>query len=106
VPALTTALRDEDASVREAAAKALGNIGPAAKAAIPGLVELARDDDALVRRTAAGVLSGMGPAAAPGLAELLLDGNADIRRTASQALRYLELEAETEDSPSQTEINR
>ena len=45
VAALTKAIRDEDPSVREAAAQALGHMGPEAEAAIAGLVELVRDND-------------------------------------------------------------
>ena len=105
MPALVAALRDANASVREAAAKALGGIGPDAEPAIPGLVNLIRDYDPFVRGTAAGVLVRMGPAAVPGLAELLRDGNPQVRRVASQALRHLDLRTET-DSAGRTDVER
>ena len=41
---LTELLKDKERSVRQAAADALGEIGPAAKMAIPALVRLLRDD--------------------------------------------------------------
>lgn len=40
IEALSKALRDPNADVREHAARALGHIGPPAKAAIPDLIEL------------------------------------------------------------------
>ena len=40
MPALIDALTDEEEFVRKEAAKALGKIGPAAKAAIPALTAL------------------------------------------------------------------
>jgi len=45
VPALTTALRDNNEQVQKFAAEALGRIGPEAKAAIPELTEACDDPD-------------------------------------------------------------
>src|SRR5262245_46268949 len=50
VPALMRGLHDRDDGTRLRSAKALGNLGPAARAAIPGLMEALRDPDADVRR--------------------------------------------------------
>ena len=44
VPALTAALRDQEAAVRYAVAIALREIGPPARAAIPALEKVAEDD--------------------------------------------------------------
>ena len=94
VAALAESLGDEDASVRMAAAEALGSMGPEAEAAIPELVELARDPDGYVRGTAARVLVRIGPAAVPGLAGLLQDGNPKVRRIAAQAQRFLAINSD------------
>jgi HEAT repeat protein len=54
--ALTRLLNDEDGEVREAGSEALGQIGPAAKTAIPALTELLKDKDRQVRQAAAKAL--------------------------------------------------
>jgi HEAT repeat protein len=68
VDALTTALRNEDVRVRQAAAEALGHIGPAAAPAIPALRVALNDPNNDVRRLASESLltielqtSGKGP---------------------------------------------
>jgi len=53
VPALTAALKSEDATLRWLAAEALGRIGPDAKQAIPALKQLLNDPDNVVRINAA-----------------------------------------------------
>lgn len=50
------ALKDKDKVARRVAAKALGKIGPAAKAAVPALTEALKDKDEDVRREAAKAL--------------------------------------------------
>lgn len=47
------ALKDKDASVRSAAAEALGKVGPVAQDASVALAAALKDDDAEVRRQAA-----------------------------------------------------
>ncbi|HZZ78678.1 MAG TPA: HEAT repeat domain-containing protein [Gemmataceae bacterium] len=53
VPMLTEALKDQDASIRRDAARALGNFGPKAGEAVPALRELAETDPAASVRRAA-----------------------------------------------------
>ncbi len=52
IDALTQALHDSDASVREAAALSLGGFGPAAQSAVPGLEESLQDPRTAVRSAA------------------------------------------------------
>lgn len=52
VPVLVQALDDEDFSVRAAASRALGEIGPAASAALPALVNAMDDENTAVRKAA------------------------------------------------------
>jgi HEAT repeat protein len=116
VPGLIEALQAEDARVRSAAVKTLGEIGspdgvPAllqvinnepdgnirwlatgalsrmGDVALPGLMEALRDDDWKVRRSACDALWGMSqPAAVPGLVQALCDRNDVVRQAASSAL--------------------
>src|SRR5262249_51137692 len=58
-----------DANVREAAAAALGAMGPAAAAAVPQLVELLKDPAA--SNSAVEALGKVGSAAAPGLPKIV-----------------------------------
>jgi HEAT repeat protein len=53
VPALTQALQDEDASTRSAAADSLAKIGEEAREAVPALKDALQDPDKAVRRQAA-----------------------------------------------------
>ena len=52
MPALTETLQDAEWSVRRQAALALGQIGPAARTALPSLQKLRSDHDKLVRKAA------------------------------------------------------
>jgi len=89
VPGLTEALRDENPSVREAAALALREMGPEAKAAIPALAQLLRDPDGYIRITAAHTLERMGTDAVPSLVPLLRDPDARARELAANSLRQI-----------------
>lgn len=72
IPALTEALKSQTESVRNAAAKALRDIGPEAKSAVPALIvawqEGGSDD---VRVSIAQALGQMGPAAKPAVPALI-----------------------------------
>jgi HEAT repeat protein len=59
-------LKDEDHVVRRLAALALGQIGPAAKAALPGLNELINDPDTSTGTTALNAINAIDPSAAGG----------------------------------------
>lgn len=63
--------KDKDPIMRAAAARALGQAGVEAKAAIPVLVELFKDDVDKVRWSAAEALAKIGPPAIPALTEML-----------------------------------
>ncbi|MBZ0300169.1 MAG: HEAT repeat domain-containing protein [Anaerolineae bacterium] len=119
VPGLIEALSDEDARIRGAAVKTLGEIGDPesvaylieiinkerdgnirwlatgalskmGKAAVPGLIEALHDEDWKVRRSVCEALWGMNePSAVPGLVEALLDRNDVVRQAAGGALEAL-----------------
>ena len=76
------------AGVRQAAAVALGGIGPEAKTAVPALTDLLNDKERAVRHAAASALGNVGPeakTAIPALTELLKEQGV-IRETAAEAL--------------------
>lgn len=84
------ALRDAHPSVRVFAARALGEIGPAAKAAIPELTASLNDPDPIVRKEAASALGKFGREAMPAMAAIhrvqKIDDNPQVRVAAEQAL--------------------
>jgi HEAT repeat protein len=93
LPALLTALKDSDASVRAWAAQAIGEIGPDAAEAVPALVTLLRNEDEGSRNSAAIGLRGIGRVAKdalPALRETLSDPSPDVRRFAMQAIQRIE----------------
>jgi len=92
VPGLIEALRDENPSVRDAAAMALREMGPEAKAAIPALAQLLRDEDGYLRVTAAHTLDRMGSEAAASLVPLLRDPDPRVRELAAHCLRQIQSE--------------
>ncbi|MBA4186800.1 MAG: hypothetical protein C0467_02155 [Planctomycetaceae bacterium] len=63
VPALQKLLGERSDGTKEAAAKCLGRIGPAAKEAVPQLVRLLDDKEGTVRIAAATALGDIGPGA-------------------------------------------
>jgi HEAT repeat protein len=71
IPALKTALQDENPQVRRQAARALGKMGPDAEPAVPELTAAMNDTDAMVREAAAQALGKIGPAAAPAIPALI-----------------------------------
>lgn len=98
LPALTKGLKDMHEGTREAAAKALGQVGPDAKEALPGLVEVLKDKKtgALTREHAARSLLRVGgtdeaAAVVPPLAEVLADSSTrpELRKLAADGLGRL-----------------
>jgi len=71
IPALKTALKDENPKVRRQAARALGQMGPAAEPAVPELTAAVEDESPEVRDAAVQALGKIGPAAAPAIPELI-----------------------------------
>jgi CubicO group peptidase (beta-lactamase class C family) len=86
VPKLVAALKDADPLAREAAAQALGRIGPAAEAAVEPLVAAFSDEDLHLRGAAAVALGRIGSAAVPTLVRALEDPSAEVRWSAAIAL--------------------
>lgn len=85
VPGLLDALNDEDARIRSAACKALGDIGDGA--AVTDLLRvMVKDSDSNIRWQATGALGKIGAAAVPGLCEALRDEDWKVRRSAAEAL--------------------
>jgi HEAT repeat protein len=100
VDPLIEVLKDKDEEARPLAAQVLGDIGPAAKKAIPALIEALKDDDAdpSVRNSAASALAEMGPAAKPAVPALLAalkDDDAGVRGSAAFTLGKVGAEAKT-----------
>jgi HEAT repeat protein len=80
MPDLVSALQDEDSKVREAAAHAVGQMGPDA---LPVLSEMLSHDDKYVRRNAAWAMGKLGPLARPALTYLCAALKDNDPRTAS-----------------------
>jgi HEAT repeat protein len=92
IQALIKALLDKDVGTRLRSAKALGSLGPAAKAAIPALTEALHDADADVRHQALQSLRRVNTALKPSEAEVavyiqdLHDPDAAVRLGAVKSL--------------------
>lgn len=96
IPALTEALGDPDAFVRQWAAFAIGNLGhrfgPLVTAAVPRLARLLKDDDGMVAKWAAMALGLIGDAARPAIGALQEAADApevSLREAAARSLREL-----------------
>jgi HEAT repeat protein len=92
VALLPAVLGGEDGVLRRDAARCLGQMGPAARPAVPALVEALRDADDVTRVLVAEVLGRIGPGAAaavPALAEALREPDDPISRTAAGALEQI-----------------
>lgn len=86
LPALVGVLRDDEAKVREAAAQAVGQMGPEA---LPALTGMLTHTDKYVRRNAVWALGRLGPVARPALSALcrgLIDPDPRTASGAAQAL--------------------
>lgn len=86
LPVLSAALGDGDAKVREAAAAAVGQLGPDA---VPTLAGMLNHPDKYVRRNAVWGLGKLGPLARPVLSELCHALQDEDPRTASGAAQAL-----------------
>lgn len=95
IDALIQQLQSRDASRRLRAAKALGDLGPAAQAAVPGLVAALADTDGDARRAAITALRLIQPNAAPSealvkaIATDLRAPDANVRLVAARLLGRL-----------------
>ncbi len=92
VPEAIRVLETGDAAGREAAARVLARLGPAACAAVPALVRALGDPEALVRERAAQALGALGPCAATSakaLAGALADADIFVQGQAALALGSL-----------------
>jgi HEAT repeat protein len=89
VGSLTQGLRDPSPAVRQAAAVALGQIGPEAKDAIPALASLLRDQDGYVRIDAAHTLEKFRGNSVPYLVRLLHDWDEKTRLLAVHTLEVI-----------------
>jgi len=89
IASLIEGLTNSNWDARDAAASALGNIGPDAREAVPALVTALNDSKRDVRYEAAWALGNIGPDArdaVPALVTALNDPDAAIRRNAAEAL--------------------
>jgi hypothetical protein len=82
-------LGEKAESARIEAARALGEAGPKAKAAVPALVESMRDASAEVRAAASDAIAKIGDVSVPRLVESLKDGSRELRAGAAEALGKL-----------------
>ena len=95
VPPLVEFLKSKSKN-REFAAKALGEIGPNAKAAIPVLGKLVDDSDEMLQSAATTALHNLGPEARlPALIGSLRDKNVEMRAKAARALGTMGPEAKS-----------
>jgi HEAT repeat protein len=92
LPSLVEALKDKDPDVREAAAYAIGNIGPAAIGVVPSLIKALKDENPDVREAAIYALGGFGSAAAsaiPALIKALKDKSWVVRVAAANTFEEM-----------------
>ncbi len=86
VPRLADFVRQADPGTRYLAAKALGQIGDEAEAAVPALLDALRFNDMFLRAGITGALIQIGPPAVPGLTKALFDPSSAVKRAACKAL--------------------
>jgi HEAT repeat protein len=89
VQELMVTLKSEKVAERAAAARILGEMGAAAKDAVPELQTALGDEDKEVRRSAARSLGDIGPASKPAVAALgktLKDSDPQVRQASAYAL--------------------
>jgi HEAT repeat protein len=90
VPALVTALEDEDDYVRMNAVNALESLGHKAKAAVPSLIRVVKNDEAndWIAAAALGAIDADG-ISTPALIEAFADKNPRLRRFAAYGLKRM-----------------
>jgi HEAT repeat protein len=105
LPTLVGLLRDDDAKVREAAAHAVGQMGPEALPALSGMLA---HNDKYVRRNAVWAMGKLGPQAKGALAALCRGlGDADPRTASGAAQALGNMRSEAADAvPALTEAMR
>ena len=86
VPQLTELVRQSDPGTRYLAARALGQIGDEAEAAVPALLTALRDNDMFLRAGITGALISIGYPSVPGLTRALFDHSSAVKRAACKAL--------------------
>ncbi|MCY4146892.1 MAG: HEAT repeat domain-containing protein [Chloroflexi bacterium] len=86
VPYLISLLQEADPGTRYLCARALGQIGDEAEAAVPALLEALRGDDMFLRAGVTGALIHIGYPAVPGLTAALFDDSNAVKRAACKAL--------------------
>lgn len=86
VPLLAELVEEADPGTRFLAAKALGQIGDEAEAAVPALLFALRANDMYLRMATTGALIQIGQPAVPGLIRALFDSNNAVRRASAKAL--------------------
>ena len=86
VPSLIELVRESDPGTRYLAARALGQIGDEAEAAVPALLNALRGDDMFLRAGVTGALIKIGYPAVPGLTAALFDDSNAVKRAACKAL--------------------
>ncbi|MYE77656.1 MAG: HEAT repeat domain-containing protein [Chloroflexi bacterium] len=86
VPTMIKLLREADPGTQYLAAKALGQIGDEAEAAVPALLEALRGDDMFLRAGVTGALIKIDYPAVPGLIAALFDDSNAVKRAACKAL--------------------
>jgi HEAT repeat protein len=86
IPDLIQRLSSSDFNVRQHAARQLGNLGVAARDAVPGLGKVLHDANPDVRGSAARALGQIGTPAVPELVKALKDRDAAVRTRAAMAL--------------------
>jgi len=93
VPALVKLLKESSSTVKEAAARCLAQLGPAAKEAVPPLTNLLTDGDAGVRLAAIEALAQMGRAAQSAVPKLQdLERDFVVGEAAKAALKKIQAE--------------
>ena len=86
VPRLIELVRESDPGTRYLAARALGQIGDEAEAAVPALLDALRGEDMFLRAGVTGALIKIGYPAVPGLTAALFDDSNAVKRAACKAL--------------------